>query len=167
MYTTRMLAEPLADTGIINEIAAVYCDAFSGPTWNETWEPSQVIADFRREMSRPAAFCTVAQSAGRVIGFAWGYDVIPSERLSESLAAPRLEQRIAGTHCYLDELAVLTERQSQGIGKKLLRDVLAHRGERPLLLRTKEHSWMRALVESHTGDILMRISQERVIMRIA
>jgi GNAT superfamily N-acetyltransferase len=107
------------------ELADVYTSAFSAPPYNE---PSRVTDGFGNMLDRhrrrlgfrlSAAF---AGDGGRMIGFAYGYSSRPGQHwhdLMRSVLGADLAAHWLNDCFELVELAVLPERQHQGIGGEL------------------------------------------------
>ena len=156
--------EPPYQKEMIQNIAKAYQQAFAGYPWYEKWEISTIISDFDKEMMKPGAICLVAETNANVIGFTWGYNVLSSPKLDEHLDAPELHQQHKGKYFYIDEAAVVPDYQKKGIGRELVTKILD--GREQVLLRTKVEGPMFNLVIKMGGEVIQRISRERVIMKI-
>jgi ribosomal protein S18 acetylase RimI-like enzyme len=132
----------------------------------EYWPLHQVLIDFYKEMNKPKPTCIVAIDDEEIKGFAWGYEVVSSNHLSIHLDAPGLAAVIEGNFFYLDECALSPLAQGKGYGKQLVRYIFSQQGSRNILLRTKCDSRMYHLIRHLGGEAVMRISQDRLIMRL-
>lgn len=130
------------------------------------WLTDTIISDFNREMTKHGAICIVAKLDEKIIGFTWGYNVQSNLELDSHLDAPDLHQRHRGEYFYLDEVAVVPDYQKKGIGKKLVTRIIGRQAHEQILLRTKEEGPMFNLVIKMGGQVIQRISRDRVIMKI-
>jgi len=130
----------------------------------EYWPADRVTTDFHNEMQNSAAACVVAEEDEVIIGFAWGYQVTSSPELSEKLEAPDLHEKIAGDYFYLDECAITPDHQGRGIGNKLVRYIIGEQSHDRILLRTKAGHRMHSIITHLDGEVVMDISEDRVIM---
>lgn len=129
------------------------------------WPISKIITDYYAENSKDGALCLVAESEGKIIGFVWGYAVQTNVEFANKIEAPALT---VDNHkvFYLDECAVLPEFQRRGVGKALVVEILKNQQFDVMILRTLEGSQMQSLVESLGGEVILSISNNRVIMRL-
>lgn len=160
---------PVCEKAFANKEKMEYCPACAGESklvlLAEYWPTSKVLAEFYREMGKPGPVCVVAKEDERVIGFAWGYMISSNPNLDERLDAPGLHQWLQGDFFYLSECAIAPAHQGKGVGKLLVRRIFeGHRPER-ILLRTKNESRMHRLIAGMGGEVIQRISQDRIIMR--
>ncbi|MBI4599742.1 GNAT family N-acetyltransferase [Candidatus Uhrbacteria bacterium] len=154
-------------TTVVEQIARVYREAFGGAPWYETWDIETIKKDFSNEMKRRGAVCVVAQIEAEVVGFAWGYTIsTPDPALEEHLDAPGIHNALYGNYFYLDECAVTPSQHGRGIGKKIVQAIFAEQKHAQALLRTKDGSPMFHLIARMGGNVIQRISGERVIMWI-
>lgn len=130
------------------------------------WPSSTIVSDFNKEMAKPGAICVVANVNEEIIGFTWGYNVLSNTDLDSHLDAPSLHQRHNGKYFYLDEVAVVPNYQGKGVGRKLIAKIICMQLQEQILLRTKEDGPMFNLVLKIGGEVIQRISRERVIMKI-
>lgn len=130
------------------------------------WPSSTIVSDFNKEMAKPGAICVVANVNEEIIGFTWGYNVLGSPDLDSRLDAPSLHQRHSGKYFYLDEVAVVPDYQGKGVGRKLIAKIICMQLHEQILLRTKEDGPMFNLVLKIGGEVIQRISRERVIMKM-
>jgi GNAT superfamily N-acetyltransferase len=149
------------------EIATVYKEVFNGEPWNEVWDIDQVISDFKKEMLKIGSVCYVAQHQGKIVGFAWGYEIFVNMEIDKYLESPGLADIIGqGKYLYLDEVAVLADFRGKGIGKNLVISFCKGDNSQPILLRTKGKSTAFRMFMSLGGRVVLNISRERVIMII-
>ena len=130
----------------------------------ESWPKSKVVSDFYREMSKPEALCLVANKRQGVIGFTWGYKINITHETDAYLDAPNIHKLVTGEVFYLDEVAVLPEYQSKGIGKRLVKEIISNQKHKTILLRTLADSPMFYLTKNIGGKVILNISRGRVIM---
>ncbi len=134
----------------------------------ERWPTGRVMSDFYREMMRPEALCLVAKNEfEKVVGFIWGYRIAANEHIDEHLEAPGLSRLITGEFFYIDEAAVIPEYQRQGIGKRLVAQMLKAQPEKNVLARTLDQSQMFRILTDFGGKTVQKIMGNRVIMAIS
>lgn len=138
----------------------------------EYWPISKVISDFYTEMTKPNSFCLAIQEE-QVIGFVWGYRLEAIPAVALYLEAPGVDEIIKKdclggkkNFLYIDEMAISPKYQGQGLGYRLMEDVLFRYPSEMLYLRTLENSAMFKLVTKMGGRTILKISKGRVIMRI-
>lgn len=130
------------------------------------WPEATVISDFYNQMMKKSARCFVAEDNKKIIGFAWGYEIIINQQTSNYLEASGLTNllEVGKVHFYGDETAVLKEYCHQGIGTRLTKELFT--GEKNILLRTLAGSTMHHIINRLGGEIILPISRERIIMRL-
>jgi len=133
---------------------------------NEYWPASKVASDFDREMGKPEALCLVAKDGDVVVGFIWGYQIVIDEHIDDYLESPGLSRLINGPFFYLDDAAVIPEYQCQGIGKKLVAQMLRVQPEKNILARTLDGCRMFRILTDFRGETVLHITRNRVIMAI-
>lgn len=132
----------------------------------EYWPVSKVTLDFYAEMEKPGALCAVAHEMDCVFAFAWGYLVRAGQELDVHLEAEGLHNVLEGDFFYLDECAVHPAAQGQGMGKNLVRYIFGQQPQKKVLLRTMDNSRMCSLIKHMGGEIMQKISRDRVIMQL-
>ncbi len=132
----------------------------------EYWPKSKIISDFYSEMRKPKALCLVAQEKNKLIGFAWGYEVMLNQEFAIYLEAFSIHEILSGKFFYLDEVAVGPRYQGHGVGKKIIKQIFAEQTQPKILLRTLDNSQMFNLIKHLGGEIILNISRERVIMAL-
>lgn len=157
---------PQADGDKVQTIAEIYQKTFGEAPWNETWLIATVLKDFYCEMKKPGSVCLIACEGDKIIGFAWGYDMTSSIESDYHLQANGLNTICPQTFFYLDEVAVSSEFQSRGIGKKLVAEIIREQGNKAILLRTLSGSQMHALTASMGGKVIMPVSKNRIIVQL-
>jgi hypothetical protein len=130
----------------------------------EYWPYDIVLADFEAQMKMPNAICLVAEIAGEVVGFAWGYDVLMSEELAEKIEAPRVARKLDGRFFCLDECAVEPCLQIKGIGKSIVRQIRSMERTQRFLVRTRSDCKMYPLLMHMGAEVVEKITRNRVIM---
>ena len=88
----------------LEDAASVLVSAYAQPPWNENWSLEAAIENVTYVLETPKSIAIAAVGGGKVLGIALGIR----------------QRRHAGAVIYLDELSVLPERQSAGIGTALL-----------------------------------------------
>ncbi|MCX6713855.1 MAG: GNAT family N-acetyltransferase [Candidatus Vogelbacteria bacterium] len=147
----------------------VFCPLCAKKGWSipvvKYWPTETILTDFYREVGKPSARCLVAKDGDKVVGFAWGYDLVVGEGIDGSLEAPGLAMTLpAGVYYYGDEVAVLKEYRNRGIGTQLTESLFA--GKIKVLLRTLADSTMFRIIERLGGRAVLSISRNRVIMTL-
>jgi GNAT superfamily N-acetyltransferase len=132
----------------------------------EYWPIRQIVSDLRREMAKPGSRCLAAFEKTDVIGFVWGYEIEINEDTDAYLEAPGLRDLASGTYFYLDETAVIPERQGKGIGKQLVRQIILDQERNRIILRTLSGSKMFRIIEKMGGSPILNISRGRTIMTL-
>lgn len=137
----------------------------------EYWPESQVRSDFYAEMAKAGAvyvvkYDSVNSDSRQVVGFAWGYDIQVDQDAEAKLQAPGLSDIITGTFFYLDECAVTPDYQGQGLGKELVNQIFAKQPRSNVMLRTLDNSRMCNLIRNLGGEVVLKISRDRVIMKL-
>ncbi|MDD4625211.1 MAG: GNAT family N-acetyltransferase [Candidatus Pacebacteria bacterium] len=182
--------------GALEDIASVYQKTFGSDPWNEGyrcpvcekvfplsckekecpscakaileeyWPIEKIISDFLTEMAKPKSLCLAALANGKIIGFAWGYEIIVDPSIDLRLEAPGLHQLASGVYFYLDEAAILPPFQNKGIGKKLIQRIFMEQNQSNILLRTLNGSRMFQIIQKMDGKPALLISRDRVIMTL-
>jgi GNAT superfamily N-acetyltransferase len=134
---------------------------------DEYWPASKVTSDFNREMGKPEALCLVAKDEDAIVGFIWGYRIVIGDHVDDYLESPGLSQLVSGPFFYLDDAAVIPEYQCQGIGKKLVAQMLRIQPEKNILARTLDGCRMFRILTDFRGETVLHITRNRVIMVIS
>jgi GNAT superfamily N-acetyltransferase len=132
----------------------------------EYWPIRQIVSDLRREMAKPGSLCLAAFEGTDVIGFAWGYKIEVNKDTDAYLEAPGLHDLANGTYFYLDETAVVPDRQGEGIGRQLVRRISLGQERNRMILRTLKGSKMFRIIEKMGGYPILDISRGRTIMTL-
>jgi GNAT superfamily N-acetyltransferase len=144
------------------------CQKCRAESMVQYWPYEQVLADFKEEMGMPRSLCLVATEQKQIIAFAWGYEISGHDpSTSKHLDAPNLHNLLNGDFFYLDDIAVRPDRQQDGIGKKLVKEIFEKQDNKRMLLRTLRDSQMSQLILRLGGQSILPISRERVIMTLA
>ncbi|MFA5746857.1 MAG: GNAT family N-acetyltransferase [Candidatus Paceibacterota bacterium] len=133
---------------------------------SECWPTERIVSDLRREMAKPGSVCLAAFEGKEIIGFAWGYEMEADEQIDAHLEAPGLHSLTSGTYFYLDETAVIPDRQGRGVGKKLIGRISSGRRQNRMLLRTMAGSRMFCIIKKMGGSPILDISRGRTIMTL-
>ena len=91
----------------LQSCAAVFCNAFSAPPWNEQWTAELAQTRVRELMCTPVSYGCVCEENGRILGFLAG----------------RLMTYLYGREYVIDEFCVSPDLQRSGIGTALLQHV--------------------------------------------
>lgn len=119
-----------------DEISDVYVDTFSGPPWNKarTHSRDEIREGFRSrfidDVQRPGFTAVLAETDGRITGFANGW--VTQAPFREDRAYPKVAQQLGSTRVErlligafeVDELAVLPEWRGKGHGRALLNELV-------------------------------------------
>ncbi len=132
----------------------------------EFWPIETIISDFKSQMEKSGAVYVTTGDADNIYGFAWGYDISSNPEIDSYLDAPGLSSLVDGLYFYLDECAVSPDRQGEGLGKELVKQIFAKQLRDQVLLRTKDNSRMCNLIKSMGGETILSISDDRVIMKL-
>lgn len=87
----------------------LYCRVFAGPPWLEIWDETAARARLEQVLKTPGALGLGIWEGAELQGFALGY----------------VEPWRDGAHYYLKEICVSTERQRQGLGRRLMEALTA------------------------------------------
>lgn len=113
-------------------IAALYADAFAEPPYGE--DAARNLVEFPARVRRYAAEkpefrLLVAEEAGQLIGFVLGTGIGPGDwwwnRLDQTLAEPQRSHWLAQQQFGVAELVVRSASRRSGVGRALMREVLA------------------------------------------
>jgi aminoglycoside 6'-N-acetyltransferase I len=108
-------------------VAALYCEVFSAPPWNEAWTGDTASALLRDTLNTPGSLGLLAWQDGQLVGCTLGYE----------------ELSFDGVHFYLKEMFVHPTLQRRGIGARMLHELkrtLGHHGVRRIYLLTERDS---------------------------
>lgn len=113
------------DAELIGKCAALYCQVWQEPPWNEIWEKEKAEADLQAQMQKPSAQGFLALKSSNVVGFTWGYAISQRDLqdISHSSNLDYLFQRSKYLY-YIDELGVDIRFRGCGIGRMLSRILL-------------------------------------------
>lgn len=150
----------------LTEKAKVCPKCFSAPLV-EYWPTAKVVTDFYQEASKPNFICLALSMKSRIIGFTWGYSIIINKDSAKKLDAPGLEKLITDKFFYIDEVAIIPSRQGHGLGRKLFESLLKNIKNEKIILRTKNNSIMSNLTKQFGGEIIKKISNKRVIIKLS
>jgi ribosomal protein S18 acetylase RimI-like enzyme len=157
---------PQVDQDQVLAIAEIYQKTFGEAPWNERWSIETILSDFNTEMAKPGSVCLSANKDGKIVGFTWGYEMISSVESDQHLEATGLSEVCPKTFFYLDEVAVSSEFQSQGIGKKMVEEIIRHQSSKTIIIRTLNGSQMYNLTSSMGGKIISYAPKNRIIMQL-
>jgi GNAT superfamily N-acetyltransferase len=160
---------PGRDDASLEVLVAAYAETFAART------DAQVAAfrdSLRTHMSRPGftAFC--ADSAGRTVGFAYGYTTSPHHQWHQDVrAALGTRANVWLTDCFaLAELAVVPDVRRLGVGQALLDALLAAQSHRRAVLSTLDAPSPARVLYASTGwrvlahDVRFPVSTERYVI---
>jgi len=108
-------------------VAALYCEVFNAPPWNDGWTGDTASARLRDILNTPGSLGLLAWQDEQLTGCILGY----------------AEQWFDGVHFYVKEMFVHPALQRRGIGTQMLRELkhtLRHHGVRRLYLLTERDS---------------------------
>ncbi|MGH8880867.1 MAG: GNAT family N-acetyltransferase [Stackebrandtia sp.] len=122
---------------IADELSSAYADIFSQPPWNKGHgdDRDPIMRGFRdrleNDVKRPGFRAIVADAAADIDGFSSGWTTqspYPSNRayykVTDSIGAERVERLLVGA-IEVDELAVRPTARGQGLGRRLLSELIA------------------------------------------
>ncbi len=116
----------------LDQLISVYQSAFAEPPWNEEWTAEQVEEDLRYAQKQDDCVVLVACDDDRLVGFTWGYRM-PIEKF------PFLEGLVEQGANYMDEMAVLKQNRTKGVGTLLGKEyfrIVSEKGAPESVLRT-------------------------------
>lgn len=111
---------------LMEKVARLYTEIFREEPWNENLNPAEIMAIMIEQFNKPRAVALVVLQNGEVIGFAWMYEIVPSDLEEGTRYSPELKflfrpgQRVF----YFQEVGVKREFRGQGIGEQLAREAL-------------------------------------------
>lgn len=111
---------------IKEEVAAVFCEVFCEKPWSDDPEPGEAMKDLNRQFKKPNALTLAAKRKGKVIGFAWMYELFKDDLGKEERHSLRLKQFFEGNKriFYLQQLGVKKDFRRNGTGKHLVKKII-------------------------------------------
>jgi len=138
--------EPIAAADLparVDELAAVYAEAFSHPPYSKDRLASaiQIRETLGQQRERPGFRLRAAVDGGRIVGLAYGYSSVPGQWWHDLVAGGlgHEETRRWLSDCFeLVELAVLPSFQGRRLGSRLHDSLLAGVSHRTAALSTRQ-----------------------------
>lgn len=139
----------------LKQLIELYQLAFSEPPWNETWTQEQVQEDLEFALQQESPIILVAEKTS-LLGFAWGYS-LPLEKF------PFLSG-ITNNASYMDEIAVLSNKRTKGIGTLLGLEYLkiATPNFAEVILRTDERNTSSMTLFKKLGFYPVKIEENTI-----
>jgi ribosomal protein S18 acetylase RimI-like enzyme len=131
----------------VGELREIYAAVFSLPPYNEGSEMAEKFVGWMHEESQHPGFDLVAAYAdGRLVGFAYGY-TMPAGEWWHRTDRPAPEGVKAADKFAVMEWAVLPDQRGNGIGRRLLDELLHDRPEPYAVLTVNPKAEARAMYE--------------------
>lgn len=134
MNVSCVIVRPFEDSDL-EACAGLFTETFARPPWNETWDPEVVSARLEQIVRTPHFLGLVLIAQPDLItsnGDAEGQGGDPDGREGELLgfALGFAEPWHEGSHFYLKEMCVHPDHQRQGLGSRLMTELMARTQER-------------------------------------
>ena len=131
----------------VHDLREVYAAVFREPPYNEGPEMADKFVGWvRDESTEPGFDMVLAQEAGRVLGFAYGYTK-PAGEWWRGADRPAPDEVKSGPTFAVMEWAVQSASRGQGVGRRLMVELLAPRSEPFAALTVNPAADARALYE--------------------
>jgi len=139
--------DPADAVASVGELREIYAAVFSLPPYNEGPEMADKFVGWINEESRHPGFDLVAAYANdQLAGFAYGY-TMPAGEWWHKTDQPAPQGLKEANKFAVMEWAVLPDQRGQGIGRRLLDELLAERHEPYAALTVNPKAEARALYE--------------------
>ena len=111
---------------IMEEVVKLYRKIFQDPPWKEEFTLEEVLTAIKEQFSMPNPIALSVFKNNKVIGFAWMYQIFKSDLEEGTRYSPRLNFLFDGQKkiFYLQEIGIEKEMRGQGVGKKLIEELL-------------------------------------------
>lgn len=117
---------------LMRQVAELYCQIFSEKPWHENFDTEQVLKTMTEHFNKPGAEALTFVENRTPIGFAWMYEISGGD-LKEGTRYPRALDFLfkdGKRVFYFQEVGVKEGSRRQGIGERLVRELLRRAKER-------------------------------------
>jgi len=141
---------------IMKEAAKLFIEIFQEEPWREKFKLTQVMKIMKEQFNKSKDVALAVLKDNKVIGFAWMYEILESDLEKNTRYSPELnflfkkQKRVF----YFQEIGVKKELRKQGIGVKLIREVLRigkEKGANIVVLSTNTRAQSAVLMFSKIG----------------